>query len=597
MGRMLGYALAAHEWFHHRAFQAATRRPEVAQARLLRTLLHDSTSTAFGRQHGFADIETPAEYARRVPIRDYEAFRPWVTRIMAGERDVLTAEAPFMFAATSGTTAAPKLVPVTPASARNMAALTRLWTCYALRDHPAMLDHRILTVVGPATEGVAPGGLPLGAMTGLAYQRLPWLVRRQHALPHALALVRDHETRYFIALRLALAHSISSIGTPNPSTLLRLADVAARRADALIRGIHDGTLGVDDVEPIDHGGLGPGRLAVGDLGARPGVAGSSSTGLSPAALRATLAARAAADRPRAAVLARIAERRGGLRLGDCWPELAIVGCWLGGSAGIQARHLDAHFAPEVARRDLGLVASEGRLTVPVDDDSAAGVLAVHATYFEFIAEDQIDEPAPRVLPCHALEEGRRYYVILTAANGLYRYDLNDVVEVCGFHHRTPKVAFVRKGRDMLNITGEKLHLEHVLHAVRAAERATGLGVWQFALIPDVEGARYDLLVELLPPEAPGRLGALAAEFDRDLARVNVEYACKRQSARLAPPRLFVMRPGWAERLCRQEFARGRRDVQHKWNAMRPAWDDASRAEVAHCLDGAGSGERAASADR
>jgi hypothetical protein len=58
-------------------------------------------------------------------------------------------------------------------------------------------------------------------------------------------------------------------------------------------------------------------------------------------------------------------------------------------------------------------------------------------------------------------------VLLTGANGLYRYDLNDVVEVRGCHERTPRVAFVRKGRDMLSITGEKLHLDHVLHVVRA----------------------------------------------------------------------------------------------------------------------------------
>ena len=69
-----------------------------------------------------------------------------------------------------------------------------------------MLDHRVLTMVGPAIEGIAPGGLPYGAMTGLTYQRLPWLIRRQHALPYAAALIRDHETRYFVALRLALGH-------------------------------------------------------------------------------------------------------------------------------------------------------------------------------------------------------------------------------------------------------------------------------------------------------------------------------------------------------------------------------------------------------
>jgi hypothetical protein len=563
MGRLLRYAIAAHEWRHRRVFEAAAADPAAAQARVLRRLLAANAGTAFGREHGFSAAVTPAEYARRVPIRDYEALRPWMARVVAGEPRVLTAEPPFMFASTSGTTGEPKLVPVTRSWADATAALMRLWTVHALADHPAMLDHRVLALVSPAVEGVTAGGLPHGAMTGLAFQRLPGVIRRRHAVPYAAALVRDHESRYLVAARLALGRSISSLGMPNPSTLLRLAGVATRRAEAIVRAVRDGTLGPDDLrlEPAPHAAVGAREL------------------------RATLASGLAPDPQRAAALARVVERHGRLVLGECWPELALVACWLGGSAGVQARHLDAHFGPRVARRDLGLVASEGRLTIPLNDQTAAGVLAVHETFFEFVPEEAIDDPAPRALLAHEIEPGRRYYVILTGDNGLYRYDLNDIVEVQGFHRRTPLVAFIRKGRDMVNITGEKLHLNHVLHAVRAAERATGLAVWQFRLVPDAEASRHDLLVELPRPAAGARvLAEFAAAFDRALTGVNVEYAGKRASARLGPPRLFVMRPGWSERLCRADFARGRREAQHKWSPIAPEWDEASRAEV---VDGAG----------
>jgi hypothetical protein len=563
MGCVLGHVLAAQQRLHRRAFEAATCAPEPAQARVLSAVLRDNADTVFGREHGFATIGSTAEYARRVPIRDYESLRPYVDRIMAGETRVLTGEAPFMFTTTSGTTGEPKFIPVTAGWARAMASLMRLWTAYALRDHPEMLDHRVLTIVSPATEGLAPGGLPHGAMTGLTYQRLPWLVKRKHALPYAAALIRDHESRYFVTLRLALGHAISSIATPNPSTLLRLADIATQRGSELLRAIHDGTLGAAELEPIP------------------------SAAVTARDLDAELTAALRPDPRRAAFLEAVIEHRDRLVLGDCWPELSLSACWLGGSAGIQARHLEAHFGRPGARRDLGLVASEGRFTIPVEDDSAAGVLAVHTNFYEFIAEEDIADPAPRTLLCHELTDGHRYYVIVTGANGLYRYDMNDVVEVRGFHGRTPKVAFVRKGRDMLNITGEKLHLNHVLHAVRAAEGATGLGLWQFRLIPDVEAARYDLLLELeRPADERRRLARFAAAFDRALAEVNIEYGSKRASARLAPPRLCLMREGWAERRCREEFAQGRREIQHKWSVMRPEWDDTSRAEVAELFDGA-----------
>jgi hypothetical protein len=309
MGCVLGHVLAAQQRLHRRAFEAATCAPEPAQARVLSAVLRDNADTVFGREHGFATIGSTAEYARRVPIRDYESLRPYVDRIMAGETRALTGEAPFMFTTTSGTTGEPKFIPVTAGWARAMASLMRLWTAYALRDHPEMLDHRVLTIVSPATEGLAPGGLPHGAMTGLTYQRLPWLVKRKHALPHAAALIRDHESRYFVTLRLALGHAISSIATPNPSTLLRLADIATRRGSELLRAIHDGTLGAAELEPIP------------------------SAAVTARDLDAALTAALRPDPRRAAFLEAVIEHRDRLVLGDCWPELSLSACWLGGSAG------------------------------------------------------------------------------------------------------------------------------------------------------------------------------------------------------------------------------------------------------------------------
>jgi hypothetical protein len=563
-----GWLLRASAWPACRAFDRACREPEAAQARVLAALLHANRDTAFGRAHGFAAIAGAADYVRRVPIRDYEALRPWVRRAMDGEPGVLTREAPVMFTTTSGTTAEPKFLPVTPTFASTMAGLMRLWTAHALRAHPGILAHRVLSVVSPAVEGWTAAGVPFGAMTGFAHQRLPWLVRCRQALPYAAALIGDHDARYRVIARLALGGPVSAIGTPNPSTLLRLAAAAERQGEAIVRAVHDGTLGVEDLRPVPAGGISTLEL-------REALAG----GLRP-------------DPARAAHLAAVIERRGRLVLGEAWPELALVGCWLGGSAGVQARHLDAHVGPGVARRDLGLIASEGRLTVPIEDGTPAGVLAVHAGFFEFVPEDELEAPSPRTLRGHELEDGGRYGVVLTGANGLYRYDLNDVVEVRGFHHRTPRLAFLRKGRDMVSVTGEKLHVDHLQAAVRAAEQASGLAVWQFRLVPDAEASRHDVLIE--PVAAAGAEAALpvfAAALDRTLARVNVEYAGKRASGRLGPPRLHLMRAGWSERLSRAEFAAGRRENQYKWRQVATAWDAASRAEVVACDAAAPRGSR------
>ena len=552
--------LVLREWLHHARFQKATEQPDVTQAQFLQTLVKQNADTVFGRDHGFSTIKNPADYACQVPIQNYEGFRPYINRIVARQERILTTEPPFMFTTTSGTTGEPKLIPVTASWREQMASLMRLWMFYALRDHSGYLDQKVFTIVSPAVEGKTPSGIPFGAMSGVAYQRLPWVVRRQYVIPYAVALISDHEARYFVTMRLALAQSVSVIGTPNPTSLIRLVETAAGHAEAIIRAIHDGTLGIPRPETISEAGT-----------------------LHDDVIR-EIEARVHPDRERARFLTKVVEEHGALSPRYCWPDLTLVACWLGGNAGIHARRLAEPYGPNVSLRDLGLLASEGRMTIPVEDHSATGVLAVHANFYEFIPEDEIENSSPPVLLAHELEDGKRYYIILSGGNGLYRYDLNDIVEVQGFYHRTPKVAFVRKGRDMVSITGEKLHLNQIQAALREAEKHSQLEIWQFRLIPDVDQSRYDLLVELR-----GELGAdsqgfaLLAAFDQALSALNIEYASKRASKRLGPPRLFVMRSGWSERLCRADFRNGKREFQYKWPALRPAWDDASRKEVLHSL--------------
>ena len=561
MGALLGAGLRLREWARDARFERATERPDRAQATALRALLQRNARTAFGREHGFGVIRTAGEYARAVPLRDYEGFRPYVRRIVAGEPAVLTAEPVAAFATTSGTTGEPKLVPVTASWLARMAALVRLWMLRALRDHPTLLDRAALTIVSPAIEGYTPTGVPLGAMSGLLQRGLPSLVQRAQAVPYGAHLVTDCEARVFVLLRLALAREVSAIGTPNPTTLIRLAEVTRQRTDPLLRAIQDGTLGI------------------------PWPAVREEPGWDARATRQALVARLGPDAARARALTAVASRHGALRPQDAWPTLALIGCWLGGHAGRHAERLPADYG-DVPLRDLGLVASEGRLTLPLADGSPAGVLVVDSGFYEFIPEEAMDAATPPVLLAHELEVGRRYDVVLSGENGLYRYDLNDIVEVRGFYRRTPLVAFVRKGRDMTSITGEKLHLNHVQAAVREAEDLTTVKVWQFRLIPDVDACRYDLLVE---PSGVSldEIGAeaFARAVDTALARVNVEYAAKRRSRRLGPPRLSVMRSGWAERQCRAEFARGRREAQHKWPALRPEWDEDSRREVVRTWEG------------
>ncbi len=80
-------------------------------------LLNAATSTAVGRRYDFASIKTKSEYARRVPVIDYEQMRSDVELMVAGQPDILWQGRCRRFAQSSGTSGgASKLIPLTSRS-------------------------------------------------------------------------------------------------------------------------------------------------------------------------------------------------------------------------------------------------------------------------------------------------------------------------------------------------------------------------------------------------------------------------------------------------------------------------------------------------
>ena len=92
------------------------QNPIATQENMLKMLLQKAKKTAFGQDHGFAQIENHEDFAKQVPIRDYEGLRPYVDRVVAGEADVLWPGKPRYFSKTSGTTSGVKYIPISKES-------------------------------------------------------------------------------------------------------------------------------------------------------------------------------------------------------------------------------------------------------------------------------------------------------------------------------------------------------------------------------------------------------------------------------------------------------------------------------------------------
>ncbi len=185
-------------------------------------------------------------------------------------------------------------------------------------------------------------------------------------------------------------------------------------------------------------------------------------------------------------------------------------------------------------RDIGLVASEGRFTIPIADGTPAGVLDIRHHYFEFIPEDQADSPNPDVVAAVDLIEGQRYFLVPTTAGGLYRYMIHDLVRCVGFEGQAPLVEFLSKGAHFSSLTGEKLSEYQVVLAVNAAQRILGIKLGAYLVLPHWgEPPHYHLLIEEtdVPDDPPG-----AAVGRRGRASASARQPGVREQAVNPPPR-------------------------------------------------------------
>jgi len=513
-------------------WEELTNRPQDTQDRLLLHIITRNRSTRFGGDHRFDAIHTLRDYRKQVDIGDYERLRPYMERAKNGEANTLTEEPIVMFTMTSGSTGEPKLIPVTETSRRNHRQLTRFWYYRALVDHPDLFSGKLLGVVSPAIEGRTAGGIPFGSASGLVYQSSPSWIQNANTAPREIAEVKDFEAKYYLTMRLALEHDITFLGTPNPSTILKLVESVNQNKYEIIKDICDGTL-------------------------------TARCNLQPE-MRAALAGRLRKNPARAKRLESLIKNDVTLRTKEYWPRLQLMSCWKGGTVGVRLKEFARWFAKATPLRDLGYMASEAQMTLPISDEGSAGILAINENFYEFIPESEIGSPAPTTLTCAEIEKGASYYLVLTTPAGLYRYDINDIVRVAGFYNQTPLIEFVCKGRDVTNITGEKLHVNHVIQAMAQAQNAARMAVQHFRACADVEKSRYSFFVELdgvMPTQE--RLVQLLHELDASLRVLNVEYAQKRESRRLDAPVLCVMKSGWFQRKANAVLQPGTRDVQFK----------------------------------
>jgi hypothetical protein len=279
----------------------------------------------------------------------------------------------------------------------------------------------------------------------------------------------------------------------------------------------------------------------------------------------------AADAKRAKELSALL-RNGTFTPDKVWSRLSLICCWTRAAAAFYLKDFP-QFYGNVPVCDISYGASEGRGTVCIGPDKQG--LAIRSHFFEFVPEEEIESTNPRVLLPDELETGKNYFVLFTTSGGLYRYNINDIVKVVGWHNATPLLEFQHKGGNISSFTGEKVTESQVTQAASAMIKINGAKLRFFTIVPVFRPEpHYELWMECEEEEVGDEAYAerLSAEFDRQLAVKNIEYKTKRDSHRLAPALGRIFAPGTYEELRRKLVCQGVPDAQVKVSHLNPKKD-------------------------
>jgi hypothetical protein len=208
------------------------------------------------------------------------------------------------------------------------------------------------------------------------------------------------------------------------------------------------------------------------------------------------------------------------------------------------------------------------------------MLAIRSHFFEFIEESTIESANPKVYVADELETGRSYYILFTTSGGLYRYNINDIVKVVGWHNNAPLLEFLHKGGNISSFTGEKITESQVTKAVLSTAQELNRKVRFFTVVPVFRPEpHYELLVEFSEQSGGTAQSSehemrerFSATADRFLGEENIEYLAKRQSMRLTGLEVKALAEGTYENIRKALVANGTPDAQIKISHLNPKKD-------------------------
>jgi len=422
----------------HDFFISHISSAEDIQEKILLHILKANKSTRFGKEHHFEEIRNAGDYKKKVPVRTWEDFLPYLNKEGEDKNGELVSEPVLLYEPTSGSSSPSKLVPYTSRLKHEFTAGIHTWIYDLYKNIKDIKRGTHYWSISPPAIHHTPTGRKKKAGFNEDSEYLGplgSLMRRVFAIPSRIkkiSVMKDF--LYTSAYFLMRSSDLSLISVWSPDYLLRLLNFCMQNAEAIIRDIHDGTLST----------------------------GNETLRLLKSVIK--------PDRERSRYLDKILEEfqnhgDESVLFAFWWPNLALVSAWEDGASEAGAELLKKKLS-HTRFQGKGLLATEGIISFPLTGLKAP-VCAYTSHFLEFIPAGGRPEDA---VCLREVETGRLYSVVMTTGGGLYRYAIGDIVRIEGRFRELPLLRFIVRD-SVSDMVGEKLSEPFVREVLETACRS------------------------------------------------------------------------------------------------------------------------------
>ncbi|KAI5998647.1 GH3 auxin-responsive promoter [Pisolithus albus] len=228
-----------------------------------------------------------------------------------------------------------------------------------------------------------------------------------------------------------------------------------------------------------------------------------------------------------------------------WPNLKTVVCVCSGMFATLIPKARSVLGPNVLIQNIGYGCTECSIGRMLNIGDTETFVLETGDHIEFLDTSRalVQE---NILQAWDLEPGKYYQPVATTEDGLWRYVVDDVIQVTGFDPRNGSPVFKFYGRKNLAIrfSFAEITEAHLVSVIRALSTEDIAEVQEFTTVVDLRELPQTVgfFIEIIGDIGPGATAARQKAFEA-LVRANEEHQRAFDAGQIRLPTIRVVKPG------------------------------------------------------